>query len=90
MLLALNGSKSKEAPLFTHTNQKGANAFFFTIVLLHSVLNQRGISQTKMSELILLLPGKKERKKGLMFKYESSVETQLFTINIIYIAKLFI
>ena len=28
MLLALNGSKSKVGPLFTHPNQKGANAFF--------------------------------------------------------------
>ena len=62
MLLALNGSKSKEGPLFTHTNQKGANAFFLsTIVFLPSVLSQRRISQTKMSELIRLLQRKKER-----------------------------
>ena len=61
MLLALNGSKSKEVPPFTHSNQKGANAFFLsTIVLLHSVLSQRRISQTKMSELIRLFQRKKE------------------------------
>ena len=81
MLLALNGSKSKVGPLFTHPNQKGANAFFLsTIVLLHSVLSQRRISQTKMIELTRLFQKKKD----------SSVKTQLLKIINYYVSNLFL